>query len=128
MTSPKVWDPGCHRFQGNPHPQMGVSVFSPAACNFGATIFFTVTIFSGNRSILVVGRRFGKARVVVGDESREQGIAFRQGCRTRQPQFLDQTDALNIDIICANSSPAKGRVERANKTLQDRGLQPRRLI
>jgi hypothetical protein len=28
--------------------------------------------------------------------------------------------ALNIDIICANSSPAKGRVERANKTLQDR--------
>jgi len=36
--------------------------------------------------------------------------------------------ALNIDIICANSSPAKGRVERANKTLQDRGLQPRRLI
>jgi hypothetical protein len=32
--------------------------------------------------------------------------------------------ALNIDIICANSSPAKGRVERANKTLQDRGPSP----
>jgi len=29
---------------------MGVSVFSPAACNFGAAIFFTATIFSGNRS------------------------------------------------------------------------------
>src|SRR5439155_17952729 len=26
---------------------------------------------------------------------------------------------LNIDIICANSSQAKGRVERMNKTLQD---------
>jgi len=27
---------------------------------------------------------------------------------------------LNIDIICANSPQAKGRVERMNKTLQDR--------
>jgi hypothetical protein len=27
---------------------------------------------------------------------------------------------LNIELICANSSQAKGRVERANKTLQDR--------
>src|ERR1700761_1619566 len=35
-------------------------------------------------------------------------------------QFGRALHALNIDIICANSSPAKGRVERANKTLQDR--------
>jgi hypothetical protein len=28
--------------------------------------------------------------------------------------------ALNTDIICANSSQAKGRVERSHKTLQDR--------
>ena len=35
--------------------------------------------------------------------------------------------ALNIDIICANSSPAKGRVERANKTLQDRLVKELRL-
>ncbi|MCB8884066.1 hypothetical protein ACELLULO517_27840 [Acidisoma cellulosilytica] len=27
---------------------------------------------------------------------------------------------LNIEILCANSSQAKGRVERANRTLQDR--------
>ena len=30
-------------------------------------------------------------------------------------QFGRALQALNIDIICANSSPAKGRVERANK-------------
>ena len=30
--------------------------------------------------ILIVGRRFGKARVVVGDESREEGVALRQSC------------------------------------------------
>jgi len=35
-------------------------------------------------------------------------------------QFGRALHALNIEIICANSSQAKGRVERANKTLQDR--------
>lgn len=33
-------------------------------------------------------------------------------------QFGRALHALNIEIICANSSQAKGRVERANKTLQ----------
>jgi hypothetical protein len=34
-------------------------------------------------------------------------------------QFGRALDTLNIEIICANSSHAKGRVERAHKTLQD---------
>lgn len=42
-------------------------------------------------------------------------------------QFGRALDALNIDIICANSSAAKGRVERANKTLQDRLVKELRL-
>src|SRR5215813_7119824 len=42
-------------------------------------------------------------------------------------QFGRARHALNIDIICANSSPAKGRVERANKTLQDRLVKELRL-
>jgi hypothetical protein len=33
-------------------------------------------------------------------------------------QFGRALHALNIDVICANSSQAKGRVERAHKTLQ----------
>jgi hypothetical protein len=33
----------------------------------------------------------------------------------------------HIDIICANSSQAKGRVERAHKTLQDRLVKELRL-
>src|ERR1700761_8181682 len=40
--------------------------------------------------ILVVRRRFGKACVIVGDESRKEGVALRQGCRTCQPQSFDQ--------------------------------------
>jgi len=39
---------------------------------------------------------------------------------TGMTQFGRALAELNIEIICANSSQAKGRVERANRTLQDR--------
>jgi transposase len=42
-------------------------------------------------------------------------------------QFGRAMNDLNIDIICANTAPAKGRVERANKTLQDRLVKELRL-
>jgi len=42
-------------------------------------------------------------------------------------QFGRALRELNIDIICANSCQAKGRVERANKTLQDRLVKELRL-
>ena len=42
-------------------------------------------------------------------------------------QFGRALHALNVDIICANSSQAKGRVERANGTLQDRLVKEMRL-
>ena len=35
-------------------------------------------------------------------------------------QFTRAMDQLHIEVICANSPQAKGRVERANQTLQDR--------
>ena len=38
----------------------------------------------------------------------------------RITQFGRALSELNIEILCANSSQAKGRVERANRTLQDR--------
>ena len=42
-------------------------------------------------------------------------------------QFGRALHGLNIDLICANSSYAKGRVERAHKTLQDRLVKELRL-
>ncbi|MGF7056333.1 hypothetical protein GGC47_005556 [Bosea sp. OAE752] len=42
-------------------------------------------------------------------------------------QFGRALDQLNIDIICANVPQAKGRVERANGTLQDRLVKELRL-
>ena len=42
-------------------------------------------------------------------------------------QFCRGLNELNIDLIYANSPQAKGRVERANKTLQDRLVKELRL-
>jgi hypothetical protein len=42
-------------------------------------------------------------------------------------QFGRSLHALNIDILCANTPQVKGRVERANKTLQDRLVKELRL-
>lgn len=42
-------------------------------------------------------------------------------------QFGRALHELNIDILCANSPQAKGRVERVNKTLQDRLVKELRL-
>ena len=42
-------------------------------------------------------------------------------------QFGRALYELNIDIMCANTSQAKGRVERANHTLQDRLVKEMRL-
>ncbi|TFL15930.1 hypothetical protein [Jannaschia formosa] len=42
-------------------------------------------------------------------------------------QFGRALEELGIEILCANSSQAKGRVERANRTLQDRLVKARRL-
>src|SRR5258705_2435701 len=42
-------------------------------------------------------------------------------------QFGRTLAELNIEIICANSSQAKGRVERVNRTLQDRLVKELRL-
>lgn len=44
-----------------------------------------------------------------------------------QTQFGRAAEALNIELICANSPQAKGRVERANQTLQDRLVKELRL-
>lgn len=55
--------------------------------------------------------------------------ASTQGAKTGHgvTQFGRATNELNIEILCANSSQAKGRVERANRTLQDRLVKELRL-
>ena len=51
----------------------------------------------------------------------------RSGGGDGMTQFGRALHQLNIDIICANAPQAKGRVERANGTLQDRLVEELRL-
>ena len=54
----------------------------------------------------------------------------RHGCvdgRLQDTQFQRALKALDIELICAYSPQAKGRVERANHTLQDRLIKEMRL-
>jgi transposase len=67
-----------------------------------------VAFYSDKHSIFRVGRQEAKGG---------QGMT----------QFGRALAELNIEIICANSSQAKGRVERANRTLQDRLVKGLRL-
>ena len=63
-----------------------------------------------------MGRSATRSRPPAGSDHREGRQAHYDPHRRRRP-----------GIICANSSPAKGRVERANKTLQDRLVKELRL-
>ena len=53
--------------------------------------------------------------------------ATNPGKNDDRTQFSRAMEELGIEIICANSPQAKGRVERANRTLQDRLVKELRL-
>jgi transposase len=73
--------------------------------------------------------RFGKPVAFYSDKhgifrvNQEQTIGLGSGLT----QFGRAMEALGIQIICANTPQAKGRVERANQTLQDRLVKELRL-
>jgi hypothetical protein len=48
-------------------------------------------------------------------------------CGPNATQFARAMGELNVDVLCANSPQAKGRVERAHQTLQDRLVKELRL-
>ena len=74
-------------------------------------------------------RRHGKPVTFYSDKhsifrvTREGSLGTHRGIT----QFGRALAELNIDIICANSPQAKGRVERMNQTLQDRLVKELRL-
>ena len=74
-------------------------------------------------------KRHGKPVAFYSDKHSIFRVA-REGATERThgvTQFGRALASLNIDIICANTPQAKGRVERMNKTLQDRLVKELRL-
>ncbi|MGR5150167.1 ISNCY family transposase [Photobacterium alginatilyticum] len=69
----------------------------------------------------------GKPTALYSDRHAVFHVSKRDAQSDRLTQFGRVLNDLNIELICANSSQAKGRVERANKTLQDRLVKEMRL-
>ncbi len=85
----------------------------------------TFSYFTATRAYL---ERHGKPLAFYSDKA----SVFRSNHKAPQggdgyTQFGRAMYELNIESICANSSQAKGRVERANLTLQDRLVKELRL-
>jgi hypothetical protein len=81
--------------------------------------------FASTRAYL---ERYGKPVAFYSDKA---SIFRVSGSQARQTagitQFSRALSELNIDIVCANSPQAKGRVERAHLTFQDRLVKELRL-
>lgn len=73
-------------------------------------------------------RAYGRPLALYSDRHSVFHVSAKAGASHQGlTQFGRAMEALSIEIICANSSQAKGRVERANKTLQDRLVKELRL-
>ncbi|CAH0442820.1 ISNCY family transposase [Ralstonia pseudosolanacearum] len=72
--------------------------------------------------------RHGKPQAFYSDKAGVFRVNARENAEGRgYTQFGRALFELNIDILCANTSQAKGRVERMNGTLQDRLVKELRL-
>ncbi|WP_425919539.1 ISNCY family transposase, partial [Acinetobacter sp. TSRC1-2] len=71
--------------------------------------------------------RYGKPLAFYSDKHSVFRVNQKSSQDSKITQFGRILNELNIDIIFANSPQAKGRVERANRTLQDRLIKEMRL-
>jgi hypothetical protein len=87
---------------------------------------FTTTLYCSVKLLAFLNSPFVKCNVFYVEHAvfRVNGTDARRSGTT---QFGRALRDLSIELICANSSQAKGRVERANQTLQDRLVKEMRL-
>lgn len=94
--------------------------FVPAETTFA---YFTVLhqyVVTFGKPVALYSDKFGVFRV-------NKPYLANKADSTGLTQFGRAMHELNIELICANSPQAKGRVERANQTLQDRLVKELRL-
>ena len=126
------------QIDGSPHawfedrgPQCTLLVFIDDATGQLGELWFVPqeTFFGYGEAVRHYLQRYGRPVAFYSDK---HGI-FRVnqprplGLTSGMTQFERAMQDLNIQILCANSPQAKGRVERANQTLQDRLVKELRL-
>jgi len=116
-----------HRWFGQDGPECALLVYVDDATGRILQLHFadtesTSSYFEATRCYI---KRHGRPRAFYADRA----AVFRSasGNRRAPTQFQRALDELGIELICANSPQAKGRVERMNRTLQDRLVKELRL-
>jgi transposase len=121
---------GCeHRWFEDRAPQCTLLVYVDDATSRLMQMHFTQTesTFSYFEATRAYIERYGKPLAFYSDKASvfRSVVAHKTGRSVTH--FGRAMFELNIDTLCANSSPAKGRVERAHLTLQDRLVKELRL-
>lgn len=121
---------GCeHRWFEERAPQCTLLVYVDDATSRLMQLHFTASesTFSYFEATRAYIERYGKPGAFYSDKA----TVFRNATAGKTGHSITQFGRamfeLNIDTFCANSSPAKGRVERAHLTLQDRLVKELRL-
>ncbi len=125
------------QIDGSPHdwfegrsPRCTLLVFIDDATSQLMTLHFaeeetTEAYFTATREHL---KRHGRPLAYYSDRHGIFRVNIREAATgTGETQFSRAMRELDIELICANSPQAKGRVERANATLQDRLIKEMRL-
>lgn len=110
-------------------PQCTLLVYVDDATSRLMTLHFTATesTFSYFEATRAYIERHGKPGAFYSDKASVFRSTTASKTGTSVTHFGRAMYELNIDAFCANSSPAKGRVERAHLTLQDRLVKELRL-
>ncbi|MGF6605079.1 transposase [Paraburkholderia sp. GAS448] len=118
-----------HRWFEDRAPACTLLVYVDDATSQIMALHFTATestfsYFEATRAYL---ERYGKPVAFYSDRASVFRPTYSRTGARGVTQFGRAMYELNIDTFCANSSPAKGRVERAHLTLQDRLVKELRL-
>src|ERR1700710_2346525 len=119
-----------HRWFDERAPACTLLVFIDDATSRLMTLHFTATestfsYFEATRRYI---EAYGKPVALYSDRASVFSVNHRSSKADKGvTQFGRALYELNVDTFCANSSQAKGRVERANLTLQDRLVKELRL-
>ncbi|KVW23782.1 integrase [Burkholderia ubonensis] len=118
-----------HRWFEERAPQCTLLVYVDDATSRLMMLHFTATesTFSYFEATRAYIERHGKPGALYSDKASVFRSVNPGKSGNRVTPFGRAMYELNIDTFCANSSPAKGRVERAHLTLQDRLVKELRL-
>ncbi|POR45063.1 transposase [Paraburkholderia eburnea] len=118
-----------HRWFEDRAPQCTLLVYVDDATSRLMHLHFTATesTFSYFEATRAYIERHGKPGAFYSDKASVFRSAAASKTGSSVTHFGRAMYELNIDTFCANSSPAKGRVERAHLTLQDRLVKEMRL-